>query len=257
MKTFTCSCGDTYTETLSATGHSWSSWKTAVEATETNAGRKERTCSACKAVETEVIPQLEHSHSMVHIKTKPTCTQGGYTTHKCCKCDYTYVDSKVSATGHTWSQWLTVTLATDLSTGLAKRTCSVCGTQEDKTLPKDPNAHTHSYGIVVEYVEPGCNSDGYQKKACTCGETKTETLPAAHNWQHHHEDEVGHYDVYIVCHCGWRCSAAGDYISRYAGHINSLPADEKWTHSYYETGVWVVDIPAKVWDQCTVCGATK
>ena len=124
-------------------------------------------------------------------------------------------------------------------------------------MPKDPNAHTHSYGIVVEYVEPGCNSDGYQKKACTCGETKTETLPAAHNWQHHHEDEVGHYDAYIVCHCGWRCSAAGDYISRYAGHINSLPADEKWTHSYYETGVWVVDIPAKVWDQCNVCGATK
>ena len=43
-------------ETVSAKGHSFGEWKVDVDATETTDGKKTRTCSACNAVEEEVIP---------------------------------------------------------------------------------------------------------------------------------------------------------------------------------------------------------
>ena len=52
-KTFTCSCGDTYTEKIAATGqHSWSSWKTETCALVNRKGTDKRTCSTCSATET-------------------------------------------------------------------------------------------------------------------------------------------------------------------------------------------------------------
>lgn len=149
---------------------------------------------------------------------------------------------------HDWTETFVVPTCTER--GYTQRSCFACGETAQDTFA-EPAAHTWSaWETAVQATE---TSQGGAELRWL----RKEVLPAAHDWQHHHEDEVGHYDVYIVCHCGWRCSAAGDYISRYAGHINSLPADEKWTHSYYDTGVWVVDIPARDWDQCTVCGATK
>lgn len=53
VKTFTCSCGDTYTEKIAATGqHSWSSWKTETCALVNRKGTDKRTCSTCSAAET-------------------------------------------------------------------------------------------------------------------------------------------------------------------------------------------------------------
>lgn len=53
VKTFTCSCGDSYTEKIAATGqHSWSSWKTETCALVNREGTDKRTCSTCSATET-------------------------------------------------------------------------------------------------------------------------------------------------------------------------------------------------------------
>ena len=57
VKTFTCGCGDTYTEVIPATGHTWSKWMVAVEPTETDNGFKARFCTICDdAIESEVLP---------------------------------------------------------------------------------------------------------------------------------------------------------------------------------------------------------
>ena len=63
----------------------------------------------------------------------------------------------------------------------------------------------------------------------------------------------------ITCHCGWSCSADIDYGVAFQEHLNSLPVEERYEgHSYFSTGGdFVVDVPAKDWDVCTVCGATK
>ena len=53
VKTFTCSCGDSYTEKIAATGqHSWGSWSTETVALVNRTGTDKRTCSTCSAAET-------------------------------------------------------------------------------------------------------------------------------------------------------------------------------------------------------------
>ncbi|MBQ4560929.1 MAG: glycoside hydrolase family 18 protein [Clostridia bacterium] len=58
--TYTCSCGDSYTEAYPAIGgHMWNEWVITKEATETEDGEQQRTCRRnCGAVETEIIPAL-------------------------------------------------------------------------------------------------------------------------------------------------------------------------------------------------------
>jgi hypothetical protein len=52
-KTFTCSCGDSYTEKIAATGqHSWGSWTLETKAFVGNDGTEKRTCKTCSASET-------------------------------------------------------------------------------------------------------------------------------------------------------------------------------------------------------------
>lgn len=56
-RTYTCSCGDKYTETIPATGHSESAWMIDKAATATENGSKHTECTTCgKVIKTEVIP---------------------------------------------------------------------------------------------------------------------------------------------------------------------------------------------------------
>lgn len=50
--TYTCSCGQTKTETIPATGHSWSEWEVTKQATDSEKGMKQRTCEACGEAQT-------------------------------------------------------------------------------------------------------------------------------------------------------------------------------------------------------------
>lgn len=56
-KIYTCTCGDRYTETIPATGHSESAWIIDKAATATENGSKHTECTTCgKVIKTEVIP---------------------------------------------------------------------------------------------------------------------------------------------------------------------------------------------------------
>lgn len=58
-KTFyTCSCGDSYIETVAASGHSWGEWKVYKEATTDAEGESRRTCANCKEYESKSIAKL-------------------------------------------------------------------------------------------------------------------------------------------------------------------------------------------------------
>lgn len=58
VKTYTCSCGDSYTEPVPATGHTYGEWVTTKLATVSSAGEKQRTCTGCGKKETQTIPKL-------------------------------------------------------------------------------------------------------------------------------------------------------------------------------------------------------
>lgn len=58
VKTFTCSCGDTYTEKVAATAHKWGEWKQTTAPSYTAKGKETRTCSGCSKKETRDVAQL-------------------------------------------------------------------------------------------------------------------------------------------------------------------------------------------------------
>lgn len=61
VRTYKCSCGDSYTESISATGHTYDNGQVVKNATCTEAGSKLFTCTKCGAVYTEVIPAGSHN----------------------------------------------------------------------------------------------------------------------------------------------------------------------------------------------------
>lgn len=63
VKTYTCSCGDSYTEIIKATGHSWDEGKITTEPTCTTEGVKTFTCKNCGEIKTETIEKIEHNYT--------------------------------------------------------------------------------------------------------------------------------------------------------------------------------------------------
>ena len=226
--TYTCSCGDSYTGNyVPAAGHKWGAWVTTKEPTTTSTGLKERKCQNCSEPQTEVIPKLT-------APTEPTNPEG-----------------------HTHTYGLATEIEPTCTTdGYYVRKCTTCGVEEKK--PSYKPALGHRYGVISS-TPADCTHNGSTTYKCsTCGDTYTDTTPATHNWVHHHEDAVTHTVVYVRCHCGWSAPYNGGAgIDAYTAHQNSVPPEELNNHSYYTSSETVVDVPAKDWDQCSLCGATK
>ena len=96
VETFTCECGDTYTEVVAkTTEHSYTSEITA-QPTHKAEGVKTFTCE-CGDTYTKPVAKIPHSYNKA--VTAPTCTEKGYTTYTCA-CGDSYVDNYVNANGH-------------------------------------------------------------------------------------------------------------------------------------------------------------
>ncbi len=161
--TYTCSvCGDTYTETTPATGHSYNSVVTAP--TCTDEGYTTHTCSTCGDTYTDsTVPALGHDY--VETISSATCTTNGVATYTCSRCGDTYT-KVIPATGHKYTA--TVVEPTCTEDGTTTYTCSVCGDTYTETTP----ATGHSYTSVV--TEPTCTEDGYTTYTCeSCGDSYT------------------------------------------------------------------------------------
>ena len=116
-KTFTCVCGDTYTEPITATGHSYTDTVTK-EATCTEDGIRTYTCSNCGYSYTEPITAEGHSYAVTETK-EATCTEAGSKTYTCSKCDDSYTET-ITATGHSYKDG----------------TCEKCGATDDAAAGK-------------------------------------------------------------------------------------------------------------------------
>lgn len=100
VRTYTCNCGASYTETIAALGHKWSAWTTMTASTCTAAGVSVRSCSRCGQQETQSLPIVDHQYVLQTIQ--PTCTENGYDLHTCSVCGDAYEDSVIPATGHNY-----------------------------------------------------------------------------------------------------------------------------------------------------------
>ncbi|MBQ7317191.1 MAG: hypothetical protein IJW90_08770 [Clostridia bacterium] len=110
----TCSrCDDTYTDSeVAALGH--------IAGTEADC-LNDQLCTVCGAV---LVEKLGHDYNAV--VTAPTCTEQGYTTHACNRCDDTYTDSKVEALDHTAGDWIIDVEPAPGVEGSQHKECTVC-----------------------------------------------------------------------------------------------------------------------------------
>ena len=138
-------------------------------------------CSTCGEifVAQEVIKATGHNY--IAKVTLPTCEGKGYTTYTCSSCDDSYVDSYVSALGHTEVVDAAVP-ATCTSEGLTEgKHCSVC----DKVLITQEVVKKLSHTIVIDAgVQSTCTTDGITDgEHCSVCDTvliPQEVIPAGH-----------------------------------------------------------------------------
>ena len=203
VTTYSCTCGESYTEETAALGHSYTTTTTA--ATCTTAGKTVKTCSNCGDSTTTTIAALGHNYTTT--TTAATCTTAGKTVTTCSRCGDSSTTT-IAATGHTWGDWVETTAPTTTTTGVETRTCSVCGateTQEVPMLEDDTTTGTPAFvgadnytvtisGIVdVKEIRfaPGHWTTGTEVKAAEGTLTLNSTLVAANT----DENGLFTYDV--------------------------------------------------------------
>lgn len=143
-KTFTCDCGDSYTEVIPATGHHFVDGE----------------CEHCHEKDPDY---HEHSYDDGVVTKEPTCVEAGEKTFTCSECGHTYTE-EIPATGHNYENHI----------------CTNCG-------ETDPS-HVHNY-IPYEFtVEPTLVSS-----------VKNHTATAAREWAlNATNDEYNSYYTAII-----------------------------------------------------------
>lgn len=107
---------------------------------------------------------ISHEHSYSATVTAPTCTENGYTTHKC-SCGDKYVDSYVDATGHNYAE--TIIEPTCAKEGYTAHVCECGDSYTDNVIP----ALDHT-PVSDSPIEANCEHTGLTagSHCSVCGE---------------------------------------------------------------------------------------
>lgn len=164
----------TMTYSYGGTGHVWNEGVITTPPTYDEYGVRTLHCKNCNATTTEKVLPTKYTFTVTVVQ--PTCTEDGYTMHKCNEDDsFSYKDNIVHSTGHHAAK--RVIEPTCKEEGRTEIYCPVCGDVSSiiNTTPKTNN-HTWDNGVVT--TEPTAEKDGVKTYTCTvCNETKTETIP--------------------------------------------------------------------------------
>ena len=180
VKTFRCSCGDSYTEAISAAGHVFGAYVYNNDATEAADGTETAACTICGAKDTRTAAgtKIAHVHNYTAAVTKAaTCAEEGVKTYTC-SCGSSYTEA-VPVIAHSFGDYIYNDDATTEKDGTKTATCSVCGATDTvtaegtkKTLPSWYDEHpeiplnvatgAQDDGSLEAYFDPGqFNWDSY------------------------------------------------------------------------------------------------
>ena len=278
VKTYTCHCGNSKTEQLSALGHNFTgsvsyNW-TQVNGnyrvtasrycarhcgqsiTETTTAQqteiKAATCTAngqiqCTATfsnstfstQIKIFSTPPIGHTYKDAVTAPTCTEKGFTTHTC-HCGHSYVDSYVDALGHKWNNGAVTKQPTCKEEGIKTYTCLVCSETKTETIEK---LKIHTYDNDCDAI---CN---------ICDASR----PITHQYDsNRYNDEVSCWYECTVCgekkdvmaHIpGAEATETMPQVCTNCGYIIE-PATGHITHKYESK--WITDKNAH-WHRCSGC----
>ena len=151
-----CSCG----EKLNVANHTYGDWKVTKEATETEAGSRERSCAVCEYVQVEIIPEIGHEHGIHDETWKYDKTQHWQE----CSCG-----EKLNVANHTYGDWKVTKEATETEAGSRERGCAVCEYVQTEAIPATET------GEPTDSTDPTDSSDsqGQQDPSGDTGSPQT------------------------------------------------------------------------------------
>lgn len=165
--TYTCTCGDSYTEAIAKlTAHTYEEVVTAP--TCTAKGYTTYTCACGDSYVDNYTNELDHEYTS-EVTTEPTHLTEGVKTF-ICKCGDTYTEEIAKLEGHTYTSEVTKE-PTHYDEGVKTFTCA-CGDSYTEVIDKTAE---HTYKVIT--IEPECTEKGYKIYVCNCGDSYTETLP--------------------------------------------------------------------------------
>jgi len=149
--------------------------------------------------------ECEHSWKLVSTITNATCTQDGSGEYSCSKCNTTKTDT-IAKLGHDCegSEWLTVYNARCEEEGKEKRMCkrNNCNGYEERAIPVLGHDFSDDQWFVSK--DKTCTEDGEEYNECdrhTCHYKQTRAIPAGHDFstywsyndtKHWHHANCGH-----------------------------------------------------------------
>ncbi len=255
--TYTCTlCGDTYTETIDALGHT-EVVDEAVAPTCTETGLTEgKHCSVCNVVTVaqETVDALGHTE-VVDEAVAPTCTEAGLTEGKHCSvCNVvTVAQETVDALGHTEVVDEAVA-ATCTETGLTEgKHCSVCNVVTVVQETVDALGHTE---VVDEAVAPTCTETGLTEgKHCSVCKVVTVAQETV--------DALGHTEVVDEA-VAPTCTETGLTEGKHCSVCNVVTVAQETVDALGHTwSTWTVVTDPTTTSvglkqrSCYVCGATE
>ena len=220
-KTQTCTvCGKT--EDVVVPPSHKGEWYTTAEPRCFDNGERQRICTVCDTIETQSIPAY-HAHDL-----KDATCEGG---KACTRCGYV----EGVGTGHVFGGWTVKTAATCEDKGVEKRTCLVCGKDEERQV----SATGHSYGKWTVDEQATCTTNGTESHVCSvCGDIKHRTI-----------DKLAHEGEWVTTKeptCTQNSKAKQVCV-----HCGT--ETEKTLYATGHKGEWEVENPAT----CTVNGSEK
>ena len=137
---------------------------------------KSCTCGAVSDTETFTYgAPLGHTEKVIPA-VSPTCTEHGYTEGiECSVChEILTAPTEIPATGHSYGDWTIIKEATCTEEGLKQRTCTVCDTMEEETVPM--TEHDWESDFTIDQ-QPTATENGSKSIHCkNCDAVKDVTV---------------------------------------------------------------------------------
>ena len=183
VMTYTCTrCGDSYRETIPATGHVWDNGTVTREPGCEEPGEIIYTCVVCGGTIINSIPPFYHDFSGEGVITKEAdCLSTGIIAYTCKNCGEVYEET-IPIGSHNWDAGTVTQPATCTENGVYTYTCTVCGTTRTETIA----AYGHT-PVTVAGWPATCTASGMTEgSSCSvCGAVltaQTEIPATGHNW---------------------------------------------------------------------------